>query len=124
LLVINRHRELHVFGWMVAAISLVVMAFYVSRPELQRNYGGVTCGLRWLLWLAPLWLVAMIPAVDWIGGGERDRRVWWSLALFLLLLSAVTSAYAALDPWTHPWIYQYLEYLGVPLSTRDVLLPG
>jgi hypothetical protein len=122
-LAISRHRELHVFGWMVAAISLVVIAFYVSRPELQRNYGGVTCGLRWLLWLSPLWLVAMIPAVDWIGGGERDRRVWWSLALFLLLLSAVTSAYAALDPWTHPWIYQYFEYLGVPLSTRDVLLP-
>lgn len=120
LLLLGGHRELHVLGWTVAAVSLVVIAFYVSRPELQRNYGGVTCGLRWLLWLAPLWLVAMIPAVDWIGGGERDRRVWWSLALVLLLLSGITSAFAGLDPWNNPWIYQYMEYLGWPLSSREV----
>ena len=115
-------RDLHAFGIMVAAVSLVVIVFYVTCPEIQRNYGGVTCGLRWLLWLAPLWLVAMTPVVDWIGGGERDRSLWWGVALILLLVSAVTAAYAAQNPWTDPWIYQYWKYLGWPVSSRDVLL--
>jgi hypothetical protein len=123
-LVANPKRDLQAFGIMVAVISLVVIAFYVTRPEIQRNYGGVSCGLRWLLWLAPLWLVAMTPVVDWIGGGERDRSLWWGLALILLLLSAVTAAYAAQNPWVDPWIYQYWQYLEWPVNSRDLLLPG
>jgi hypothetical protein len=123
MLVVNRQRELSVFGIAVLVISLVVVAFYIMRPEVQRNYGGVTCGLRWLMWLYPLWLTVMIPAVDWIGGSERDRSLWWALALLLLLVSAITAGYAASNPWIDPWIYQYWQYLGWPVSSRDVLPP-
>jgi hypothetical protein len=124
LLSLDRTRQLHVFALAVALISIVVIAFYVTRPELQRNYGGVSCGFRWLIWLAPLWLVAMIAALDWIGGGERDRSLWWIVALALLLLSAVSVSYAALDPWSHPWVYQYWKYLEWPVSSHDLLGPG
>jgi hypothetical protein len=123
-LVINRNRELHAFGIAVLLVTVVVVGFYVMLPEMKRNYGGVTCGLRWLLWLCPLWLVIMIPAIDWIGGSERDRSVWWVVALLVLLLSAVSAAYAGSNPWSHPWIYQYWEYLEWPVTSRDMFLPG
>jgi hypothetical protein len=123
-LALNRTRDLHVFAIAVALISVVVIAFYIARPEIQRNYGGVSCGVRWLIWLAPLWLVTMIPVVDWIGGGERDRIFWWVVALVLLLISALTASYASHDPWTHPWLYQYWEYLQWPLSSHDIMPPG
>jgi hypothetical protein len=123
-LAVNRTRDLHAFAIAVALISIVVIAFYIARPELQRNYGGVSCGVRWLMWLAPMWLITMIPAVDWIGGGERDRRLGWLIALALLLLSAMSAAYAGHDPWSHPWLYQYWEYLQWPLSSHDMLPPG
>jgi hypothetical protein len=123
-LAVNRTRDLHAFAIAVALISIVVIGFYVSRPELQRNYGGVSCGVRWLMWLAPLWLVTMIPTVDQIGGSERDRRLWWLVALALLLVSVLTASYAGHDPWTHPWLYQYWEYLRWPLSSHDMMPPG
>lgn len=123
-LAFNRTRDLHAFAIVVAVISVVVIAFYVARPELQRNYGGVSCGLRWLMWLSPLWLVTMIPAVDWIGGGERDRKFWWIVALVLLVLSVLSASYASHDPWTNPWLYQYWDYLQWPLSSHDMLPPG
>ena len=43
------------------AVSLVVLGFYLVKTS---NYGGVTSGPRWFLWLTPLWLVAMSPAVE------------------------------------------------------------
>jgi hypothetical protein len=120
----SRTRELHAFAVAVALISIVVIAFYLTRSELHRNYGGVSCGFRWLIWLAPLWLVTMIPAVDWIGGGERDRSLWWFAALVLLLLSAMTVSYAGHNPWSHPWLYQYWDYLQWPLSSHGAVPPG
>ena len=45
-------------------ISAACLTFYLLQPQLHRNYGGVSSGLRWLFWLAPLWLLTMLPAAD------------------------------------------------------------
>jgi len=89
-------------------ISVVVVGFYLSRPQIDRNYGGGTCCLRWLVWLAPLWLLVMLPAADWLG------RRWWGLAIALVLLavSVFSAAYGNDNPWSHPWIFDYWQSLG------------
>ena len=45
----------------ITAVSLICLAFYVSRPLIDRNYGGVSSSFRWLLWFMPLWVWAMLP---------------------------------------------------------------
>jgi hypothetical protein len=109
LLWLRRPRNLH--WWLAASIALltlVVLAFYLSRPQIDRNYGGVTNGLRWLFWLIPLWLLATIPAADAIAHSR-----WGRVAAALLLLVSVFSAnYAILNPWSHPWLFDYWQGLG------------
>jgi hypothetical protein len=89
-------------------ITVVVVGFYLSRPQIDRNYGGGTSCLRWLLWLAPLWLLTLLPAVD------RLSRSWWGRGLMLVLLgiSVFSAHYAADNPWSHPWLYDYWAWLG------------
>jgi hypothetical protein len=89
-------------------ITFVVLAFYLSRPQLDRNYGGGTCCLRWLIWLTPLWLVTMLPTADRLGQSTWGRV----LALAFLGLSVFSAWYAADNPWSDPWIYDYWEQLG------------
>ena len=45
------------------ALTAVGLTFYLSRPMIDRNYGGVSCGFRWMFWLTPLWLLALVPAL-------------------------------------------------------------
>lgn len=92
----------------VLLLSLVCLAFYLARPLGDRNYGGVSCGFRWMFWFAPLWLLVMVPAADAIATRPR----WRYVALGLLLLSAMSAAYASLNPWSHPWLYEYWTSLG------------
>ncbi len=91
----------------IAAVSVVVLAFYILRPQIDRNYGGMTAGLRWAFWMTPLWLAALVPAVD-----RMSRWAWarW-LAAAALVVSALSAAYPTWNPWTHPWIYDLLVYL-------------
>lgn len=102
-------KGLRQLGVAIAAVSAVVLAFYILRPQIDRNYGGTTSGLRWAFWMAPLWLVALVPAVDRMSG-----RAWarW-LAAAALALSALSAAYPTWNPWTHPWLYDLWVYLGV-----------
>ena len=94
---------------MIVSLTVVVLVFYVfMRPVGDRNYGGVTSGLRWMFWFIPLWLLAMLPAVDKLA----DHRVARSIATVLLLLSAASASYSMMNPWVHPWLYQYLTALG------------
>lgn len=90
-------------GWVVLGLSVVVIGFYLTRPVLDRNYGGQASALRWLFWLSPLWLLMLLPAV------ESLRRSWAGLAFawLLLALSAVSALYAGTNPWVHPWPYQW-----------------
>ena len=92
----------------IALVSAVVLAFYLTRPPLDRNYGGVASGFRWVFWLAPLWVTATVPAADGLSGGRFGR----GLALLLLALSAVSVAYPTWNPWTPPWIWHWLTHAG------------
>jgi hypothetical protein len=104
----GRDRDWRDLSVAVLLISLVVLAFYLTRPQIDRNYGGVSCCLRWMLWLAPLWLVAMLPAADW---ASPSRRACW-FSLVFLAISAFSATYSSLNPFSHPWIFEYWQYLG------------
>ena len=92
----------------IAAVSAVVIAFYLLRPQADRNYGGVTSGFRWVFWMAPLWVAAAVPAAD-ILGRSRSGRI---LACLLLAVSVLSVAYPTWNPWTRPWIEQALRHAG------------
>ena len=101
-------RKLRAFAVMVVAISVVCVAFYVLRPVQDRNYGGVSCTMRWLIWLTPLWVVCLLPAAD----AMSTNRWWRILAMGLLVVSVVSATFPASNPWQHSWIYQYCQALG------------
>jgi len=88
-------------------LTLVCVGFYVARPLNDRNYGGVCCGFRWLFWLIPIWTLCLIPALDRLASSKVLRRVTW----LALAVSVFSATYAAMNPWSHPWIYQL--WLGV-----------
>ncbi|WP_254507196.1 emopamil-binding family protein [Anatilimnocola floriformis] len=98
--------------WFLAAaitlLTLVVLAFYFSRPLIDRNYGGVTSGLRWLFWLIPLWLLAIIPAADATANSRWGRIA----AVICFAISVFSANYAALNPWSQPWLFEYWYQLG------------
>jgi hypothetical protein len=89
------------------ALSIVVVGFYLVKSD---NYGGWTSGLRWLIWLSPLWLLSMLPVADWL-----ENRSWGrGIAYVLLGFSVLSVSYPAWNPWRHPWIYRLMEALGWP----------
>jgi len=92
-----------------ALLTCVCLVFYIMlRPQVDRNYGGMTCGLRWMFWFTPLWLLTMIPAADWFS----RRRTRQAIAMCLLAFSVFSVSYPTWNPWTHPWLYRWLEYLA------------
>jgi hypothetical protein len=94
------------FALAIAAVSCVVIAFYLSRPQADRNYGGMSSGFRWVFWLAPLWAAATVPAADVLGRSRTGRMV----ACALLGLSVLSVAYPTWNPWTAPWIEQWMRH--------------
>ena len=91
--------------------SLVCLTFYALRPTIDRNYGGVSCCLRWMLWFAPFWLFVCAAGLDWIN--DSRRREWWWCLVILLAAGSVFSAATCLDtPWQAPWPYRYGQFLG------------
>lgn len=88
----------------VAIASLVCIAFYLARPQLDRNYGGHSSGFRWVFWFTPLWLVTMLPAVD----TKAYCRWCRGLALVLLAFSVVSVTYPTWNPWTLPWLTDWM----------------
>jgi hypothetical protein len=101
----RRTREI---ALVIAAVSVVCMLFYIFRPKvIDRNYGGMTSGFRWVFWLAPLWLFVMLPALDWLS----RKRVFRSVVLVLLAFSCLSVAYPW-QPWKQPWIADFLLHLG------------
>jgi hypothetical protein len=94
---------------LVGLVTLVCVAFYIGfRPQEDRNYGGMTSGFRWMFWFTPLWLVVMIPAADRLARSTAGM----AFAAALLTLSVLSVSYPTWNPWTHPWIYHWLEWCG------------
>ena len=94
---------------LILVLTVVCLVFYIGlRPVGDRNYGGVCSGFRWLFWFTPLWLIALLPAADFV---SRNRWLRF-FALLLLLVSVFSASYPWHNPWTHPWLFQYWESLG------------
>ena len=100
-------------SYVTTVLTVVVMAFYTWNPK-ARNYGGSTQGLRWLLWMVPLWLL-LLPS----GIAPGETRNWVRrLALLALAFSVMSVGYAIRNPWSHPWILDALEHLDLYPLTR------
>ncbi|HLA83582.1 MAG TPA: hypothetical protein VJL29_02225 [Thermoguttaceae bacterium] len=105
----RRHEpRLRELAAMIAVVSIVCLVFYLFIEQEGRNYGGSTSGFRWVFWLAPLWLVAMLPTLD-VFSTQRWTR---AAAILLLALSALSASYPTWNPWTHPWLYQAMQQYG------------
>ncbi len=91
-----------------AGITLLVFGFYMTRTE-NYNYGGVSVALRWMLWLLPFWLLALVPVVNW----GMNNRVFQGVALACLGVSIFSAWYPSHGPWTQPWMFRLMEDSGV-----------
>ncbi|HYV38409.1 MAG TPA: hypothetical protein VE988_22185, partial [Gemmataceae bacterium] len=87
------------------AVSVIVIGFYLVKTN---NYGGGTSGMRWFMWMTPLWLLTMAPVVDWLA--QRRWGRW--LALACLAVSIFSANYPTWNPWRHPWLYDLLDSGG------------
>ena len=105
---VDSQPPLRELALLIAAVSLVCLLFYLFRPQNDRNYGGMSSGLRWMFWFTPMWLVAMLPALD----AMASRRVLRGLGWLMLGLSVLSASYPTWNPWTHPWLLNYLHYMG------------
>lgn len=113
LAMLRRDLPYRQLAWAVALVSVVCIAFYISRPMEDRNYGGMTSGPRWIFWMAPLWLVTLLPAAH----GLSRWMVGRGAMLVLLLFSALSASYPTWNPWTHPWLmnfFLYMEWVKLP----------
>ena len=104
-LVKPEERRLRWLAFGLGLVTLVCLTFYLMRPLDDRNYGGMTSAFRWVFWFAPLWLVAMLPAADWLA----SRRWGRGLGYVLLTLSALSAAYPTWNPWVHPWLLNWFQ---------------
>ena len=96
-------------------LTVVVIAFYLVKTD---NYGGFTNGLRWLMWLTPIWLDVFAPrgrlAGDAAAGLPLARRRL--PGIFHLLRELPT-----LEPLQrHPWIFD----LMIELRLARLLTPA
>jgi len=102
----GRYRVFLAMG--IAFATVVCLAFYISRPEIDRNYGGVSSSFRWMLWFTPLWIWGALPAITW----AMETKWTKTIAVVLLFFSVFSMATALSNPWQHPWIYRYFDFLG------------
>lgn len=90
-------------GMATVIVTVVVLAFYLTKPMHDRNYGGWTSGPRWVFWMAPLWLASMVPVVQMLARWKWGR----TLCLVLLAASMLSAMYSWQNPWVQPWLYQF-----------------
>lgn len=102
-----RRRIQLIFGAVTLMLTIIVVGFYLVKSD---NYGGFTSGLRWLMWLTPLWLFTLMPAADRLAAHRWGR----GLGYVLLGFSVLSVSYPAWNPWRHPWIYNLMTGLGWP----------
>lgn len=103
----RRNEPLRPIAAAIALASVVCLAFYLSRSLIDRNYGGVASGFRWVFWFAPLWSAMMLPAVD----ACANRRGLRAVCLLLLGASVVSVTFPTWNPWTQPWLTQLFTFM-------------
>jgi len=96
-----RQRTMLLVG---AGLTAVVFGFYMTRTQ-NYNYGGNSVALRWMLWLVPLWLIAMIPVFDAWG----SCRCFQIGAPLLLAASVVSANLPGSNPWQSTWLLSLME---------------
>ncbi len=96
-----RQRTMLLVG---AGLTAVVLGFYLTRTQ-NYNYGGNSVALRWMLWLVPLWLIAMIPVFDAWG----SRRGFQIVSSILLAASVVSANLPGSNPWQSTWLLSLME---------------
>lgn len=89
------------------ALSVAVLGFYLTRTS-NYNYGGNTFGLRWMIWLTPFWVLAMVPTLERFAA----RRMGLVISLLLLGVSVYSAESAAKNPWSSSWLFQQMEQAG------------
>jgi len=104
----TRRQKLKVFLWLGLMLTIVVLGFYLMRTD-NYNYGGRSCALRWMLWIIPFWLLALIPVCErW-----QHSKSFRCIAALLLALSVFSAFEAYGNPWQHPWIFKMLTDAGL-----------
>jgi hypothetical protein len=102
-------REAGDFPWFVQplglALTVVVIGFYLVNSN---NYGGYTNGLRWLMWLTPIWLTCLLPMADCLAASKIGRCV----GVVCLAISVFSVSYQLWSPWLHPWVFDLMLELG------------
>jgi hypothetical protein len=91
-----------------AVLSVCVLFFYLTRTQ-NYNYGGNSAALRWMLWLIPFWLFALIPILDRYGNGKSFR--WLTMVLLFASLYSVGTSIG--NPWRAPWLYDLMRNAGM-----------
>jgi len=106
---LGRRYGLRDLALLIGVVTVVCVTFYICfvRP-LDRNYGGMTSGFRWVFWFAPLWLLAVLPAADWLAESRWRRAIGY----ILLTLSVISASYPIWNPWTNPWLTNFFLYMG------------
>ena len=98
-------RKVRRYAWIALGLTMLFFIFYLTRDQGDRNYGGMTCGLRWFFPLIPLWIPFMLPVLDRMTLSKCGR----GFALLLLFFSIMSVFYPIINPWSHPWLYQLLS---------------
>ncbi len=93
--------------WLGLGLSVAVLGFYLTRTD-NYNYGGNTFGLRWMIWLVPFWVLALVPAFESLS----EKRSGLAIVLVLLGISTYSSLSAASNPWTASWLFHQMSDRG------------
>lgn len=102
----RKEKRLPGLAWPVLLVSAVVFAVYWLINS-ERNYGGMCHGMRWLLWLFPLWLLHLPTAVDARMTSPLARKIAWALLLF----SVFSMAETMYQPWYSSWLHRTMTWL-------------
>lgn len=93
--------------WLGPLLTVMTLGFYLTRTA-NYNYGGNSVALRWMLWLTPLWWLAMVPVLEEI----RKRPFWLRTAIVLLAISSVSALWSADTPWRPSWLFEAMHQSG------------
>ncbi|MBR4104230.1 MAG: hypothetical protein IKK39_09250, partial [Thermoguttaceae bacterium] len=94
-------KGLRAFGVGALTLTVVFFAFFLTRDQGDRNYGGMSCWSRWFFPLVPLFVPALLPIVD----KASKSRLLRGVALAALFWSAASAAFPTWNPWVAPWLY-------------------